>query len=110
MLNRLKNLWQSIPTVFRKPVVLIIGLSMVIASPLLGWLPGPGGIPLFLLGVTILATEFKWADRLRRQTLKLIEPLFAYVRAHRIAGTLLIIAVIAGFISSGYYLYGLMLK
>jgi len=54
-----------VPWHIRKPVVLIIGLLFVIAAGLTGWLPGPGGIPLFLIGIAILATEFVWAEKAR---------------------------------------------
>lgn len=37
---------------------------MVIAAPLLGWLPGPGGIPLFLAGLGLLSINNDWAKRL----------------------------------------------
>ncbi len=30
---------------------------------LFGWLPGPGGIPLFLLGLSFLAVNHDWAER-----------------------------------------------
>lgn len=30
---------------------------------LFGWLPGPGGIPLFLLGLSLLAANHDWAER-----------------------------------------------
>ncbi len=30
---------------------------------LFGWLPGPGGIPLFLLGLGLLAVNHDWAER-----------------------------------------------
>lgn len=39
--------------------LLIIGLGLVT-----GPLPGPGGIPLVLLGLAVLASEFVWAHRL----------------------------------------------
>lgn len=29
---------------------------------LFGWLPGPGGIPLFLLGLSLLAVNHDWAE------------------------------------------------
>ncbi|WP_328994236.1 PGPGW domain-containing protein [Kribbella sp. NBC_01245] len=41
----------------------IVGGIFLIAAPLTGWLPGPGGIPLFILGLAILASEFEWAQR-----------------------------------------------
>ncbi|MDQ3123628.1 MAG: hypothetical protein M3Q14_03015 [bacterium] len=28
-----------------------------------GWLPGPGGLPLFLLGLSLLAVNHEWAER-----------------------------------------------
>lgn len=44
----------------------LVGVSMLIAAPLTGWLPGPGGIPLFLAGLAVLSTEFLWAKRFRK--------------------------------------------
>jgi hypothetical protein len=43
--------------------VALVGSLMMAMSVLLGWLPGPGGIPLFLLGLAVLASEFHWARR-----------------------------------------------
>ena len=37
---------------------------------LFGWLPGPGGIPLFFLGLSLLAVNHDWAERLL-ETVKL---------------------------------------
>ncbi|MFC6358767.1 PGPGW domain-containing protein [Luteococcus peritonei] len=45
---------------YRIGVGLVGGLLMV-ASVLTGWLPGPGGIPLFMLGLLVLSSEFSWA-------------------------------------------------
>lgn len=42
----------------------IVGGILIIAAPLTGWLPGPGGIPLFIAGLAVLASEFEWAQRL----------------------------------------------
>lgn len=28
-----------------------------------GWIPGPGGIPLFILGLSLLAVNHDWAER-----------------------------------------------
>lgn len=36
----------------------------MIFAPLIGWLPGPGGIPLFLIGLGLVATNHEWAERL----------------------------------------------
>jgi Putative transmembrane protein (PGPGW) len=42
----------------------VLGGALVVLSVLTGWLPGPGGIPLFLAGLAVLASEFAWARRL----------------------------------------------
>lgn len=43
----------------------IAGYSCLVAAPLIGWLPGPGGIPLFLTGLGLLSINNEWAKRLR---------------------------------------------
>ncbi len=42
----------------------ILGVLLIISSALFGWLPGPGGIPLFLAGLGLLATNHEWARRI----------------------------------------------
>jgi hypothetical protein len=42
----------------------VVGVLLVLAAGATGWLPGPGGIPLALLGLAVLASEFEWARRL----------------------------------------------
>ncbi len=44
--------------------IAILGLMCIAAGLLTGPLPGPGGIPLVLLGLAIWASEFRWAYRL----------------------------------------------
>ena len=41
----------------------VVGGLLLILAPLTGWLPGPGGIPLFIAGLAVLAREFEWAQR-----------------------------------------------
>ncbi len=49
----------------RKIVILILGLTIVfIVAPLVGALPGPGGIFVAIGGMALLATEFVWARKL----------------------------------------------
>jgi uncharacterized protein (TIGR02611 family) len=46
---------------------LLVGLTggfLVVLGLATGWLPGPGGIPLVLAGLAVLASEFEWARRL----------------------------------------------
>lgn len=40
-----------------------LALVAMIAALLTGWLPGPGGIPLFILGLSLLAINHEWAQR-----------------------------------------------
>ncbi|SER95667.1 Putative transmembrane protein (PGPGW) [Propionibacterium cyclohexanicum] len=51
------------------------GTSLVIASLLLGWLPGPGGTPLMLAGLAVLASEFRWAHILTVQAMRFLRQL-----------------------------------
>jgi hypothetical protein len=42
----------------------VVGVLLIILAILTGWLPGPGGVPLALIGLAVLASEFEWAARL----------------------------------------------
>ena len=42
----------------------VLGVLLIIIAPLLGWLPGPGGIPLFFVGLGLLSINHDWAKRL----------------------------------------------
>ncbi|MEJ5868820.1 PGPGW domain-containing protein [Pseudokineococcus sp. 5B2Z-1] len=66
------------PRVYRvyRVGVAVVGGLLLVAWALLSWLPGPGGIPLFLLALAVLSTEFSWARRLLVR---------ARVAAHRFA-------------------------
>jgi hypothetical protein len=44
----------------------ILGVLLILSSPLLGWLPGPGGVPLFLAGLGFLAVHHAWAKDMIR--------------------------------------------
>ena len=46
------------------------GYLLLIAAALTGWLPGPGGIPLFIAGLGLLSINNEWARRLRDYLLK----------------------------------------
>lgn len=102
-MQRVKHWWQRIPGTVRKPLVLVIGSLFMIAAALTGWLPGPGGIPLFLIGVAILASEFAWAERLRDRFLVQLKQFGAWYRGHRVLGTALLIGL-AGIAIAGSYL------
>ncbi len=72
-MQRAKHHWKKVPDNVRKPTVFVVGILVVLSSGLVGWLPGPGGIPIFLLGIAILASEFAWADRLKQAVLNYIK-------------------------------------
>lgn len=49
---------------FWKIIVLdFLGVVLMVAALLTGWLPGPGGLPLFILGLSLLAVHHDWAKR-----------------------------------------------
>jgi uncharacterized protein (TIGR02611 family) len=48
-------------------VVAIAGLLLVCLGFVSGPIPGPGGIPLILLGLAIWSSEFEWAYRLMQR-------------------------------------------
>ena len=53
------------PTRYRvyRVVVAVLGVLLLLLAVLLGPFPGPGGIPLALAGLAVLASEFVWARR-----------------------------------------------
>jgi hypothetical protein len=48
----------------KRLIVLVVGSTLIAAGLALIVLPGPFTIPLVLLGLTVLGTEFAWARRL----------------------------------------------
>jgi uncharacterized protein (TIGR02611 family) len=104
-MESLKKRWYAVPTTIRKPIVLVVGLLIVIASPFTGVLPGPGGIPVFLVGVAILATEFEWARRLRDWVLIWVKRLGNWWRRHKVVGTIAIIVAVAVVSTAAFYGY-----
>lgn len=100
-MNRLKKQWRKTPAIIRKSLVFVVGLTMVIAAPFLGWLPGPGGIPLFLLGIAILSSEFLWADRVRERVMALLQPFLDYFKKNPAISTFLIVLLVTACILIG---------
>lgn len=47
-----------------KAAIDVFGVLAIIGSVLTGPIPGPGGIPLLILGLSLLATNHEWAERL----------------------------------------------
>lgn len=63
--DKLYTWWKRQPKTVRKPFVFVLGLLLIICAPLVGWIPGPGGIIVFLAGIAVLASEFDWAENLK---------------------------------------------
>ena len=95
--------WKRMPASLRKPLVLVIGSLFIIAAAATGWLPGPGGIPLFLIGVAILATEFAWAQRFRGRILGTIKRFGAWYKTHKVAGAVLLLCCALAAIAGAYF-------
>lgn len=49
---------------YQRILIDIAGFGLMIISPFLGWLPGPGGIPLFLAGLGLVSLNHEWAENL----------------------------------------------
>lgn len=47
-----------------KIAVDVLGVLLIVLSCLVGWLPGPGGLPIFLAGLALLAKNHSWAKNL----------------------------------------------
>jgi len=86
-MERRPNRFKRLPERIRKPIVLVSGMTLVLASGLFGWIPGPGGIPLFLAGVAILATEYDWAERFKQRILLLVNISSQWYAKHRVLGS-----------------------
>lgn len=98
-MEKLKSSWKQTHPRVRKPLVLVLGTLIILLSGTIGWLPGPGGIPLFLLGIAVLASEFAWADTVKNRILKLVHGFGSWYRSNRLLGTVLLV------ISAGVSIY-----
>lgn len=78
--SRLKRKPTIVLSLPHKIMVDVLGIFLIILAGLIGWLPGPGGIPLFLAGLSLLATNHKWARKLLHTTknkgIKLVDIVF----------------------------------
>ncbi|MGL5840032.1 MAG: hypothetical protein ACRCY3_16185 [Sphingorhabdus sp.] len=43
--------------------MILLGWTLIILAPLIGWLPGPGGLILFPIGLALLIKNSRWAKR-----------------------------------------------
>ena len=52
------------PGFAKRLLIDLAGFGLLLLALLLSWVPGPGGIPLLLAGLALLATNHRWAYRL----------------------------------------------
>lgn len=101
----LKVRWRRFPHHIRKPVVLTLGIVIIICAGLIGWLPGPGGLPLFLLGITLLATEFHWAEHIRDGILGLLKRTMRWIRSHPRTSSIIILAILLAWLAPIFIIF-----
>ncbi|MVA75838.1 hypothetical protein GC722_07350 [Auraticoccus sp. F435] len=74
-------------------VVGLLGTLLILAGVVTGPLPGPGGIPLVLLGLAVWASEFSWARRLMRRFRRLLQRVRGWSRRRKAAAVAAAVAV-----------------
>lgn len=80
----------------------LAGYGLILLGIALGWLPGPGGIPLVVAGLGLLSINNLWAKRLRNYLLthggkivQLIFPDHAFVQATYDILVVILLAIVA---------------
>jgi len=106
-MERLKHNWKRTPRHIRRPLVVVVGGLLIVLSALIGWIPGPGGMIPFLLGIAVLATEFTWAERLRDWILRILSHIGRLIRSYPVlSGVIGLIALGAlAYIAYVFYNY-----
>lgn len=65
---------------FKKIITDTAGVMLIILAVLLGWIPGPGFVPLFLAGLGLLSINHDWAKKLlknfKKNGIKIFETIF----------------------------------
>jgi len=93
------------PTQLRlyRGVVALLGLLLIVLGCVSGPLPGPGGIPLVLLGLAVWSSEFVWARRLMTRFKTYLHHFQAWSRPRQ-ALALAAFLVVCGLCGYGYLL------
>jgi hypothetical protein len=94
-MQRMKHAWKGLPDKPRRALTLILGMLLILTSVLIGWVPGPGGMIPFLLGIAVLATEFAWAERFRDWVLVWLKRSGHYVRQHPVISGIFLVTCAA---------------
>ena len=61
----------------------LLGLLLMCRRAVTGPLPGPGGIPIALLGIAVWSSEFEWAQRLMYWFKAQLKRYLAWPLSHR---------------------------
>ncbi|QDP96859.1 hypothetical protein FOE78_13895 [Microlunatus elymi] len=88
---------------FYRIAVAIAGVLLILLGAATGPLPGPGGIPLVLLGLAVWASEFEWAHRLMQWFKRLLQRFRTWSRPRQVLAWVIFFAVI-GALGYGYLL------
>jgi uncharacterized protein (TIGR02611 family) len=59
--RKFDSVWKHLPHPIRWIIVATVGSTLSLVGVVFLFIPGPG-LPLIVLGVAILATEFAWAE------------------------------------------------
>jgi uncharacterized protein (TIGR02611 family) len=65
-------------------VVGLVGLLLIALGLMTGPLPGPGGIPLVLLGLAVWSSEFEWAHKLMQRLKALLRRYTGWTRKQKV--------------------------
>lgn len=65
-------------------VVGTLGTLLILAGFVTGPIPGPGGVPLVLLGLAVWSSEFRWAHRLMNRFRRVLQQLRRWPRRRKI--------------------------
>ncbi|WP_157683812.1 PGPGW domain-containing protein [Microlunatus soli] len=84
-------------------VIAIAGTLLIALGAVTGPLPGPGGIPLVLLGLAVWASEFEWAQRLMQWFKKQLHKFRGWSRPRQVLGWVIFFACL-GALGYGYLL------
>lgn len=104
-MQRVKLAWKGLPDKPRRILTFIVGVFLILTSALIGWIPGPGGMIPFLLGIAILATEFAWAERFRDWVLDSLKRTGRFIKRRPVVSTIFFVSVFSALAVSAYAFY-----
>ncbi len=88
----------------------LFGVLLVLVGLVLGPFPGPGGIPLILGGLAVLASEFIWARRLLERARRHVTDFAHWAgrqpRCLRMAGSFSLLLLVAGVVWGFFVVVG----